>query len=29
MKKRKLALFMTMLMCMSVAPIYATVEETQ
>lgn len=29
MKKRKVALFMAMLMCMSVTPAYAAVEETQ
>ena len=29
MKKRKLALFMAMLMCMSITPAYAAVEETQ
>ena len=29
MKKRKIALFMAMLMCMSVTPAYAAVEETQ
>ena len=29
MKKRKLALFMAMLMCMSITPSYAAVEETQ
>ena len=29
MKKRKIALFMAMLMCMSITPAYAAVEETQ